>query len=154
MSTSTLQRAEEDRFREGLSERIELAWQLAGYASRAEMGRQAGLKNLNTLHRWVQGTTTPSVPGLAAIAKACRVSLDWLVWGEEHTPGAFFEWLETPEGQNVTEQERAFLRGLSLHGHVPRPAFYSLALQAYRLGLTPEDVAVAARVTERLADAD
>ncbi len=131
-----------------LGRRIDVAWDRAGFASRAAMQREAGL-DYQQLAKWCRGAAVPQVQGLAAIAKACSVSLDWLVFGADSSPDVFVRWLETPAGASSPPEARTFLRSLPLHGYQPSLAFYDLALQAWKLGLTEEDASLAARATER-----
>lgn len=44
---------------------------------------EAGLPDANQVHRYARGEVLPSVQSLVAIARACRVALDWLATGEE-----------------------------------------------------------------------
>lgn len=144
---------ERDPFAVELGARIELAWQRAGFASRLAMFRASGLSDYNQLARWARGERVPEVRSLAQIARACSVSLDWLVHGTEESPHALAEWLEGPTGQSAPDDARAFLRSLPLHGYQPSTAFYDLAYQAWRHGLTrdltPDEVSQLARDSAR-----
>lgn len=132
-----------------IGRRIDRAWELAGYESRAHMIREAGLTDRNQGHVWARGDALPRVDLLAQVAAACRVSLDWLILGAEYTPPAFVEWLETPTGHGADDEAKRFLRSLPLHGYTASTAFYDLAYQAWKLGLakekTPEQIAADAR---------
>lgn len=141
-----------DPFAVELGRRIDDAWERAGFASRAAMVRASALdgSEYNKVARWCRGASIPSVQALAKIATACRVSLDWLVFGAEYSADTFLRWLETPTGASSSGDARAFLRSLPLHGYVPTLAFYDLAHQAWKLGLTEEDAAQAAKDTERV----
>lgn len=144
-------RKEKDPFSAELGRRIDEAWQRAGFASRMAMFRESALPDYNQLARWCRGVSVPEVRSLATIAKVCRVSLDWLVFGSEETPGAFLDWLETATGHGANDEAKRFLRSLPLHGYRPTPAFYDLAYQAWKHGVTAsaDDLAQMARDTEQ-----
>lgn len=129
-----------------IGRRIQLARENAGL-SLAELARRAEINN-RLIHKYVDGETMPGVRALLRIADVCGVSLDWLVRGQEFTPPALLDWLETPVGKTVDEETRRFLRALPLHGYRPSVRFYDLALHAIREGLTPEETVQAARITE------
>lgn len=139
-----------DAFARELGRRIDDAWQRAGFASRAEMVREASGLEYNAVARWCRGAVEPKLRGIAEIARVCGVSLDWLVFGAETQPDLFVRWLETPAGASSSGEARAFLRSLPLRGYSPSIAFYDLAHQAWKLGLTPDDAASAARVGDHL----
>lgn len=136
------------RFTRELGRRIEQAWQLAGYESRAQFAREARIDDYQQLSKWCAGKQLPRVDSLAEIALACGVSLDWLILGSEATPPALLEWLTSAAGASASDAERALLRSLPLHGYRPRRAFYDLAIQAIRLGLDSDSAALAARTTD------
>lgn len=140
---------EKDPFAVALGERLDEAWKIGHLGSRANMGREAGLKDINQLHRWARGEAVPSLRALVDIALVAGVSLDWLATGREPNPTVFADWLETPTGAATTPRERAFLRSLPLHGYQPSLAFYDLALQAFKLGLEPERASALARTTDQ-----
>lgn len=52
--------------------------ELVGGRSVAEFARVCG-QNQQTVQRWLSGERTPSGVGLAAVARACGVSVDWLL---------------------------------------------------------------------------
>lgn len=143
-------RKPKDAFAVELGRRIDRAWKMAGFASRGAMFRASDLPGENQLAIWCRGESVPHVKSLAEIATVCRVSLDWLVFGAEHKPDTFLRWLETPTGSSSSGDARAFLRSLPLHGYVPSLAFYDLCYQGWKLGLTEEDAAQAAKDTERV----
>lgn len=132
-----------------LGRRIEEAWYRAGYASRKAMFRRADLGDYNQLSRWCRGERMPTIVSLAKIAVACEVSLDWLVFGSEHEPDVFLAWLESPSGADATPEARRFLRSMPLHGYRPSTHFYDLALMAWKVGLSPDDAATAAKTTRK-----
>lgn len=109
------------------------------------MAEAAGLE-YNSVRRWARGDVLPKVPALAAIAQACRVSLDWLILGEESNPAALVEWLESGIGQSAEPQAIAFLRSLPLHGYQVSQAFYDQAYLAWRNGLDPQQTMRTARL--------
>lgn len=118
-----------------IGQRIDEAWPRAGFHSRAEMIRASGVKDSNQAHKWALGKNLPRVDGLAAIAQTCKVSIDWLVFGFEETPPAYWTWAESASGSAAPEDARRFLRALPLKGYKASPAFYDLAFQAWKLGL-------------------
>jgi hypothetical protein len=118
--------------------RIDEAWARAGFGSRAAMVRASGLPDYNQVARWCQGKALPALMSIAAIAKACEVSLDWLVFGADGTPATFMAWLETPAGISAPDEARRFLRSMPLHGYRASLAFYDLAYQAWTHGLHQE----------------
>lgn len=128
--------AQKDPFAVALGQRIDEAWDRAGYKSRTDMFRASDLPDYNQLSRWCRGVAIPKVEHLVSIARACQVSLDWLVFGAETTPAAFLDWLETPTGREAPEEAKRFLRALPLHGYQAGGPFYDLAYQAWKLGLT------------------
>lgn len=130
-----------------IGRRIQQAREGAGIPSLSELSQRAQV-NLRLLNKYVTGETMPGVRALLRIADVCGVSLDWLVRGQEFTPPALLDWLETPVGKTVDEETRRFLRALPLHGYRPSVRFYDLALHAIREGLTPEETVQAARITE------
>lgn len=133
-----------------IGRRIDLAWRMAGFASRAAMVRAAGPGlDYNQVAVWARGDALPRIDGLIAIAEACAVSLDWLAMGTEAKPTAFAEWLEGPVGAHAPPEARRFLSSLPLHGYKIGGAFYDLAFQAWKLGLDRRTAARAARDTER-----
>jgi transcriptional regulator with XRE-family HTH domain len=64
-----------------IADRIDLAMQLAGYQTQAEFSRASGVAS-STLARILSNESQPNPANLAAIAKACNRSIDWLVTGE------------------------------------------------------------------------
>lgn len=99
----------------------------------------------------------PQIPALIAMARACRVSIDFLLLGADEPPASLLDWLETPTGQSVQRAEPeaiAFLRAMPVHGYRPRgTVFWDLAYQAWKHGLhDPDRVSRTARDTERHDD--
>lgn len=142
-----------DPFAVELGLRIDEAWVRAGYANRSAFFRDTNLPDYNQLAKWARGAAVPNVQFLAEIARVCRVSLDWLVFGAEETPAALLDWLET-EGHRVEPEAKQFLRSLPTHGYKATRAFYDLAYQSWKLGLvremSAEEAAQMARDTERV----
>jgi len=64
-----------------IADRIDLAMQLAGFQTQAEFSRASGVAS-STLARILSNESQPNPANLAAIAKACNRTIDWLVTGE------------------------------------------------------------------------
>jgi transcriptional regulator with XRE-family HTH domain len=64
-----------------IADRIDLAMKLAGYQSQAEFARASGVST-STLARILSNESQPTPTNLAAIAKGCKQTIDWLVTGE------------------------------------------------------------------------
>lgn len=64
----------------GLGDRIRLALKNSKTTQRS-LSKALGVSESNVTF-YIQGTTEPSVEGLAIIADICNVSLDWLITGE------------------------------------------------------------------------
>lgn len=67
--------------RMNIADRIDLAMKLAGYETQAEFARASGVAS-STLARILSNESQPNPTNLAAIAKACKRTIDWLVTGE------------------------------------------------------------------------
>ena len=65
-----------------IAQRIDLAMKICGIKSQAELSRQTGVSD-SSIARILKGDILPSLESLAAIAKACNVSMDWLMTGEQ-----------------------------------------------------------------------
>ena len=63
-----------------IADRIDIAMRLAGVRSQADLARASGVSE-STIGRTLKGGVVPSVENLAAIAGACKVSMDWIVNG-------------------------------------------------------------------------
>ncbi len=63
-----------------LADRIDVAMKMAGYKNQADLSRASGVPE-TTITRILKGGSQPSIDNLAAIARACRVSMDWLMNG-------------------------------------------------------------------------
>lgn len=98
-----------------------------------------GLADQNAYYMIARGEKLPKVPALSRIAEVAGVSLDWLVRGEAAAPPQFREWLEKEGGERQLagdEPARRFLAAQPIPpGQSADPAFYDLALVAYRRGL-------------------
>jgi len=66
-------------FRSRLSQILEAS------GSVAELARKVGISD-NAIYKWLQGRGQPSVANLVALARAAKVSVEWLATGRE--PGA------------------------------------------------------------------
>lgn len=130
--------------------RIQQARLAAGYHVQAQFCRAVGT-DPPTLHRWERGQMVPGSAHLYEIAKVSRVSMEWLMDGEEHASAELLRWLETPKGKAAPPEARSFLAGLPLLGYRPSTLFYDLALVAWEAGLTPDEAARAAKQTARRA---
>lgn len=64
-----------------IAARIDFAMQQAGIKSQADLARLSGVPN-STVVRILKENSLPNVPNLAAISRACGVSMDWLATGE------------------------------------------------------------------------
>lgn len=126
--------------------RIEEAWQRQGFDTFTAFAEAVQIDQ-KLLRSYISGGTMPGPRPLMSIARACNVSIDWLLMGTERTPAALLEWLDSPVGKAATPDERRLLRALPLAGYEPSPAFYDLALHAIRLGLSPDETVLAARST-------
>ena len=66
-----------------IADRIDTAMKLAGFKSQAELARASGVPE-STIARILKGGTLPSVENIAAIAAACKRSIDWIVNGVDN----------------------------------------------------------------------
>lgn len=130
-----------------IGERIREALRLAGMRTLDDAVRVTGLQD-RALRRYLKGTHIPLVPALMVLSEACQVSIDWLVFGREWLPAAYYEWLQTPLGGTAREEARAALRSLPLHGYPADVEFYDRAFLAWGAGVRdPEDILRTARQT-------
>lgn len=113
------------------------------FARRLEMSSAELRKHLN-------GSRLPTIPKAMAFADRLGVTLDWLILGREPTPAAFEEWLATSVGRAAPEAARQFLRALPLRGYQPSVAFYTLAYQAWEVGLKPDETVASAKAASGL----
>lgn len=128
--------------------RIRQAREAVGLHNASEFGRRVGVTP-TTVYRWERGAVVPDIFNLADIARVTRTTMEWLVTGEERPENtALRDWLETETGKSAPPEAVAFLSSLPLLGYRPSSLFYDLALVAWRNGLTPEEAARAAKVTE------
>ena len=65
--------------------RLRLDQVLRQFGSVAEVARAVGVSD-NAIYKWLSGRGQPSVANLVAVAKAGRVSLEWLATGREASP--------------------------------------------------------------------
>ena len=66
-----------------IANRIDLAMSLAGIKSQADLSRLSGVPN-SSIIRILKSNSQPSIDNLSSIAKACNVSIDWIVTGNEN----------------------------------------------------------------------
>lgn len=76
------------------------------FKNRAEAARAAGVAK-STLQNWIEGKADPSFQGLAALAKAADISMDWLATGRQP---------DTPDNITLTQEIDGKLMGLALEG--------------------------------------
>jgi transcriptional regulator with XRE-family HTH domain len=134
--------------RQMIGARIRQAREAIGLGNASEFGRRVGVTP-TTVYRWERGAVVPDVFNLCDIATVTRTTMEWIISGAERPENETLRaWLETDEGKVAPPEARAFLESLPLLGYRPVPLFYTLALAAWRNGLTPEDAARAAKVTE------
>lgn len=65
-----------------IADRIDIAMKTAGIKSQADLSRASGVSE-STIGRVLKGGVNPSIENLAEIAKACNVSMDWIVNGND-----------------------------------------------------------------------
>src|SRR5450830_275729 len=68
-----------------IADRIDIAMKFAGIRSQSELGRLSGVPN-SSIVRILKSESQPSIENLSAIANACKVSIDWIVTGENLKP--------------------------------------------------------------------
>lgn len=123
----------------------------AGYESAADFAKAVGVGS-NSVYRWETGRIVPDIFSLGAIARACRVTTDWLIHGEgvhsAVTIEALARWRATHRGRGASDDALRFLESLPLDGYTPTHAFYDLALIAFENGLDPKEAASGARFME------
>ena len=86
---------------------------LKNFDSVAELARAIGVSD-NAIYKWLSGRGQPSVANLVALAKAAKVSVEWLATGQEST---LAKRTNVPEGEH------------SGFAHVPR---YNVEAEALR----------------------
>jgi transcriptional regulator with XRE-family HTH domain len=83
--------------RHAFGERLEEAWEAAGYQSQSELAAVVGVKP-QTVHFWAAGRSMPKSQKLEELAHALGVSVSWLLTGDaaasEEGEGARRPWLE------------------------------------------------------------
>jgi len=111
-----------------------------------KLGDLVGVENTE-VSRWERGEFRPGPQSLAKLAEAFGVSEAWLVYGEadaetevaEPLPyPALDEFLETPVGKGVTDDELAELQRLRFHSGSPSVESYYHHLLSIR-ARTPDD---------------
>lgn len=65
-----------------IASRIDLAMKIAGIRSQADLARQSGLPE-STIARILKIGGNPSIDTIAALSKTLKVSIDWIVDGNE-----------------------------------------------------------------------
>jgi transcriptional regulator with XRE-family HTH domain len=134
--------------RQAIGARICQAREAIGLGNRSEFGRRVGVTP-TTVYRWERGAVVPDIFNLYIIARVLRVTMEWLVSGEErHDREALQVWLTSPSGQSASPEAISFLTSLPLLGYTPSPLFYELAYVAWKNGLTQSEAARAAKATE------
>lgn len=91
---------------------------LGKFGSVAELARDIGVSD-NAIYKWLSGRGQPSVANLVALAKAAKVSIQWLATGES-----------TVQGSSTTEVDRADFT------YVPR---YDVEMVAWRGAMLHSD---------------
>ena len=76
------------------------------FKNRAEAAKAAGVAK-STLQNWIEGKADPSFQGLAALAKAANVSMDWLATGGQP---------DTTDSEATAQEIDGKLMGLALEG--------------------------------------
>lgn len=118
--------------RQAIGHRIEEAWRLSGFGSRAAFIRATGLKDHNALHRYALGKTLPKLRPMIVMADTLGVTLDWLATGAETgLPESYFVWCEASE-MEPTKEERRFARGVPLRGYRASFEFWDAVLTVKR----------------------
>jgi transcriptional regulator with XRE-family HTH domain len=138
--------------------RIREARTRAGYSQHA-LAVIAGTQ-APAIWRYEQGKVEPSATMMAALARALRVTTEWLVYGadagvranaSDEAPESFRFWLEqrrpTPP---LAPEELETLASVRFKGREPSTVFYDLMLQGLRYSLPAEDAKRAAEQTERV----
>lgn len=140
-----------------IGQRIELAAD-AAFRTKGEFYGAIG-RDPGTMRRYLRGASMPGVALLIDVARACDVSLDWLVLGRDEEPVALRAWV-----QRCSEARRAapdfervvrFMRALPLRGWRPTEDFYEQVFLGIRGGLLEDvggdaaTVVKAARETEK-----
>lgn len=137
-----------------IGQRIATAYRAAGM-NRSQLAKAIGAGYSN-VWRWETGEAAPSIESLALVAKATGTTIDWLQRGEdadrpeepEPCP-EFARWLAELAPGDLTALERRTLAAWAIPTPHPGPSFYSVALAAWRGGLSQTDARRAAAYTER-----
>jgi transcriptional regulator with XRE-family HTH domain len=108
--------------------------------SRAEFVRELNAAGVNTnynhSYRWTRGEVIPSGAGLQALAHVLGVTEAWILRGvDELGSPAFRSWLERYAPGDLTDDERGALAAIVFPGQHPGPMWYSVALNAWRMGV-------------------
>lgn len=100
-----------------ISDRLDIAMNIAGFKSQAELSRASGVSE-STLARILKGVVTPSVEVLQALGKTLNVSLDWIVNGKSTEPhieaGLYLSYITLEELQMITQFREANSMGKTL----------------------------------------
>jgi transcriptional regulator with XRE-family HTH domain len=100
-----------------IADRIDTAMKMAGQKTQAELSRSSGVAE-STIARILKGGVQPSIDNLAAIAKSCRVSIDWIVNGIDisHTdiPEVSLVYVTLEELKLITQFRESNAMGKSL----------------------------------------
>lgn len=93
-----------------IADRIDVAMRIAGYNNQAEFARITGIPT-STLSRVLSGKSLPNPDNLAAIALACKRSIDWIVTGTDNPQSTVLEvalvYLSPDELKMVTQFREA-----------------------------------------------
>jgi phage repressor protein C with HTH and peptisase S24 domain len=142
---STTVGASEEEFRR----RLRLIMQQFG--SVADLARAVGVSD-NAIYKWVSGRGQPSMISLVNLARAARVSIEWLATGQDAAKG---------EAQKAETGEYVYLPHNSVRSSVGRGTVQSrqivdyLALKAEwlrrRIGIDPKNLMLVEAVSDSMA---
>jgi phage repressor protein C with HTH and peptisase S24 domain len=142
---STTVGASEEEFRR----RLRLIMQQFG--SVADLARAVGVSD-NAIYKWVSGRGQPSMISLVNLARAARVSIEWLATGQDAAKG---------EAQKAETGEYVYLPRNSVRSSVGRGTVQSrqivdyLALKAEwlrrRIGIDPKNLMLVEAVSDSMA---
>jgi phage repressor protein C with HTH and peptisase S24 domain len=142
---STIVGASEEEFRR----RLRLIMQQFG--SVADLARAVGVSD-NAIYKWVSGRGQPSMISLVNLARAARVSIEWLATGQDAAKG---------EAQKAETGEYVYLPHNSVRSSVGRGTVQSrqivdyLALKAEwlrrRIGIDPKNLMLVEAVSDSMA---
>lgn len=121
------------------------------FGSVADLARAVGVSD-NAIYKWVSGRGQPSMISLVNLARAARVSIEWLATGQDAPKG---------EAQKVESSEYVYLPQNSVRSPVGRGTVQSrqivdyLALKAEwlhrRIGIDPKSLMLVEAVSDSMA---